>query len=96
MKHEKIFTRPDGTKIKVVASYYSDWRTQKWDYEVEYCLPKKRTWISPVDTNDYTWRKLSMPEREIENKKKYCELASVGEIMETQIELHKLIAPPQI
>lgn len=95
MKHEKIYKRQDGSKVKVIAEFSVDAyrNNHSWGFSVEFCEPNKRTWRSPVDTDNYMWRKLSMEDRRKDNVRKFLELVSVSEVLETQNELYKMLGP---
>ena len=94
MTHEKIFKRPDGSRVKVEVTFWCDSRDgANYRFQVSKCLPGKRTFISPTSTDDYEWRKLSMPERIAFNVRKYLEIATPAEILETKLELWNKLKP---
>ena len=95
MIHEKIFKRPDGKRVKIIASFsdggYSS--TPKWSFFIHVCDPKKRTWYSVADSNDYEWRKLNHEQREAHNIRQYLEHVTPEEVLETKLELWNKIKP---
>src|SRR5690606_32328719 len=93
MRLEKIYKREDGSKAKVIASFYADFRDSKWSFEVEYCEPRKRTWKSPVDNNGYEYRRLSMEDRAVFSRVNYLKYVSKQEVFETMTELWNNLKP---
>jgi len=95
MKHEKIFTRPDKSKVKVVVELRIDAFRQdfSWDFETSHCGPRKRTWSKPHSPDDYAWRRLGQAERKVFSQAKYMTLASLEEIQEVMLELWLTLKP---
>lgn len=96
MNHEKIFSRPDGSRVKIVASLslggiFKD--PIKWDYFVLTCEPRKRTWRASVDTDDYGYRRLSMEDRRKRNESEYLKIVTKEEILAAKNELWELLKP---
>jgi hypothetical protein len=44
VKYEKIIKREDGSRVKLTASFYSNYEVI-WHVRTERCEPKKRTFI---------------------------------------------------
>ena len=60
---EKIYRREDGSRVKVVVNPWIDYNDVKYRLDVYTSQPRKRTYINVEDTNDFTWRRLSMEDR---------------------------------
>lgn len=97
MTHEKIIIREDGTKIKIVASIWIDFRSTEPNYkfDLEILPPKKRKWIYAHYNieNDYAWRALNMKDREAYKNGKYLEIVTKDEVNETFNELWQKLKP---
>lgn len=96
MTHEKIFSRPDGSRIKIIVSLnIGDMRGDKinWGYTVLTCEPRKRTWKGVTNTDDYNYRRLSMDQRVEARKQEYLKFASKEEIVAAQTELWEKLKP---
>jgi hypothetical protein len=65
MRHEIIYNQPDGSKLKATVTFhdsdYSDMALYR--VELEVCPKGKRTYTCPYDTDSYTFRALSMKNR---------------------------------
>lgn len=98
MEIEKIFKRPDGSKIKVSASLTSFGYNYdlKWRFNIWQQLPGKKKWLNPIDTDGYSYRRLSMQEREDFEEIEKLKFATPEEILEVQLELWELIKPQKL
>jgi hypothetical protein len=94
MTHEKIFSRPDGTKHKVIVSFYAGFieKDCKWSVEVLKCEPRKRTWLN-VTSDDYQWRAKSMGDRAKADMDKFLKLVTPEEILQAKVELWEKMKP---
>jgi len=80
---ETIYTRPDGTKYKIVVSSYKDGYNggkMKYRYDVYKCLPGKRKFNSFIDDDSYQFRSLSMEDREKSKVQQYLKEVTAQEI----------------
>jgi len=96
MYHEKIIKREDGTHYQIrVDVYIENYNSDGAKYRVSLYkrLPKKRSWYSVNNTDDYTWRKLNHVEREAYEKKLQLEHVTPEEIMQAKLELWEKIKP---
>lgn len=95
MTHEKIFSRPDGSRIKIIVSFYVGYMRSemKWDYTVLACEPRKRTWRGVVNIDDYNYRKMPIDKRIEMVKKEYLNFVSKEEIVAAQTELWEKLKP---
>lgn len=94
MNHEKIFSRPDGSRVKIVVSVYTDIVSGvKWNYFVLICEPRKRTWRSVTDSDSYEYRALSMEDRRKKNESDYLKVATSDEILAAKTELWEKLKP---
>lgn len=91
--HEKIFKRQDGLKVKVMVTLRLDRGGIDWSVDAATCRPPKRTWTNVVDTNDYSYRKLSMEERRQFERVKVFEQCTDEEIREVKTELWMSLKP---
>ena len=95
MKHEKIFRLDDGSRVKVIASLDSSsiLGDLEWDFFALTCGKGKRTWTSPVDTNQHSYREKTMKERRDFARSKYSELVTKEMVEETANELWNKLKP---
>jgi len=65
MKHSKIFTRPDGSKVEISVTLSASWTAAdvQWSVNVSTCTPKKRSWYGVYSGDDYDYRKLDQQGR---------------------------------
>lgn len=95
MKHEKIFKQDDGSRVKVIVelSSISYGTTLNWSFIVLLCAPRKRTWFSPVNNNNYEYRRMSMDDRRAHEKKVYSQSVNMELVTETANELYEMLKP---
>lgn len=97
MRHEKIFKREDGKQYQISIdchlSEYSADKGMRYSATVWYRDKGKKKWLSLIDRDNYTWRKLSMKEREEDNFNKYLEHVTREEMQEVAIELWNKLKP---
>jgi hypothetical protein len=86
MNAEKIFNRPDGTRIKVLVRLYIDSYNGKVNYNlwVQKCEKGKRTWIDVADQNSHIFRLMPMEKRRESILLDYLKFATVEEINEVK------------
>ena len=95
MKHEKIIKREDGSRVRITVSLLVEWSRSepRWSFVVHRCEKGKRTWTTPVNHDDYSWRKLGMEEKRNEDHRRSLTLASKDEVESAMIELWEAIKP---
>lgn len=95
MKHEKIIKRDDGSRIRITVTLSIDWHRDEptWGFIVHKCDKGKRTWITPVDHDEYRWRRLGVEARRAEDHRRSLTLASEGEVESAMTELWQKIKP---
>ena len=95
MRYEKILKRQDGSRVRILVEFRAEWNAIKpvWDFVVHACEKGKRTWTTPCDSNDYSFRKLSMEDRAKLIREKSLLLASVEEVESAMLELWETIRP---
>lgn len=95
MRHERILNRPDGSRVRINVTLSVEWNRDevRWDFSVYHCAPRKRTWTTPVNHDDYSWRDLDREQRRAEDKRRCLTLASESEVLETMNELLQSIKP---
>ena len=85
MKKEKIYKRPDGTRIKLSIRLYVDNRIY-WSYSASICQPRKRTFKNIIDRACHTYRALDFHDGRNEyEREKVLEVVSQDEIHEVRV-----------
>ena len=95
MKHSKIFTRPDGSKVEIEVTLSASWTDSdvRWSVTVYTCAPKKRTWLNVYSGDDYYYRKLDQQGRAdfiLEKQMQHC---TALEVLGVKLELWNKIKP---
>jgi hypothetical protein len=95
MRHEKILKRGDGSRVCIRVEFHADWNASKpvWDFVVHACEKGKRTWTAPYNSNEYSFRQLSMEDRAKFIREKCLLLASAEEVESTMLELWETLRP---
>ena len=95
MKHSKIFTRPDGSKVEIEVTLTASWTDSdvRWSVSVHACAPKKRTWLNVYSGDDYDYRRLNQQEREDYILEKQMQHCTALEVLEVKLELWNKIKP---
>lgn len=95
MRHEKIFKRDDGTKVRVTASmqtrFYDD--GPFYTIDVETCLKGKRKWTMAYSMDGYDFRSMKGQDRALfilQSQLKHC---TVQEMQEVKLELWEKLKP---
>jgi hypothetical protein len=92
-KLEKTLKREDGTRVRIIVRFYSDWDRSRYEVDVMHCEKGKRTWFGCHDVDSYTHRRLSM-----EDRRKSVEIAQLDyvteqERLDAKLELWQLMKP---
>lgn len=95
MKHEKIIKRDDGSRVRITVELAVEWNRDesRWSFVVHSCDKGKRTWRTPVNHDDFSWRKLGTEERREEDQRRSLTLASREEVEQVMLELWQKIKP---
>jgi len=93
MNHEKLLKRSDGSKIKIRVRFWIRTIYPMYDVEVLICEPRKRTFYNVYSSDDWSYRKLSMEEREKYVYEKQLEHVTEDEIMEAKMEMWNILKP---
>lgn len=93
MNHGKLLKREDGTHYKITASFYMSCSIPIWGVTVWRKEKGKRTWVNIVDNNSWSYRSLSMIEREKFSAEKCLEHVTADEILSAKIELWEKLKP---
>lgn len=95
MRHEKIIKRPDGSRVKITVTLNTQSHRNEayWNFMCHVCEPRKRTWTTPVNHDDYSWRDLNHDDRVAEDKRRCLTLASEEEVLDAMQELLQSIKP---
>lgn len=94
MTHETILKREDGTKISIHVSLWVDMRFGGiWKVTVAICPPRKRSYSYVSKSDDYSWRTLSLEDRETATMAEYLKHVTAEEILAAKIALWNAIKP---
>ncbi len=94
MRHEKTFRRDDGSRVKVEVRLEIEYgRKPVFTYWAGACQPRKRTFISATNHDDYSWRRLSREDRDKEDMRRILSVATADELHEVAMELWDLCKP---
>lgn len=94
LKHEKIFPLEDGSKLKVIAfmrvdSYGRD--EVSWNFGIYSCAKGKRTWVNSINTESFSFKQMSMDERNALVKTEAIQIAGMERLQEVADELLGLL-----
>ena len=94
---DKILRRGDGSRVRLTVNlgeYYRDGYTRfGYTLSVVTCKKGKRTWCGVVDADSYTWRQLSMEEREQARIDASMNHITEDELHQAKLELWESIKP---
>lgn len=95
LKHEKVFKQEDGSRMKVVVSFFSltSSRTPRYEVDVYLCEPGKRTWSSVVNSSSYHFNRMSVEDQHRAKLAKCREVAGDERVAEVAKELWQLMTP---
>lgn len=95
LKHEKIIKRDDGSRVRITVELAVEWSCPeaRWSFVVHSCEKGKRIWRTPVNHDDFSWRRLGAEERREEDNRRSLQLASSQEVEEAMMELWQKIKP---
>ena len=96
MKIEKIIKRDGGKRVKICVSVHVEhYRGNEIEYKtfVLSCEKGKRTWKGSCDRNDYTFRRLSMDDRNKFEYESQFNLVTIEELNSAKLELWHKIKP---
>jgi hypothetical protein len=95
MRSVKVFKRDDGSQVQITVNLVSDFNRAKFEYSwFAWSRGKgKKKWISPSNSDDYTWRRLSMEDRSRHNTNLYLQIATIEEVQITAEELWQSLRP---
>ena len=96
MTAEEIFIRTDGTKYKMIVEFLLlGFNEPYYRVTIYECLPKKRTWKNPVDTESYAYRYLKMEDRKTDVLRQQLNFVSQEEIETVKNKCWLLLKPQQ-
>ena len=93
MHHEKIITRPNGDKIRIDVYLQIDMNSLFWRTIISICGKGKRKYNNPVDTDSYSFRRLSMPDREKNITEQQLKIVTAEELLSAKNELWEKLKP---
>lgn len=92
-RHQKEIKRTDGSKVRITVEVRIDYRECKYSFSVDTCQPRKLTWVSAVDHNDYSWRRLSPEDRQSEDTRRKLLHVTLEEVQSLAEELWQGLQP---
>jgi hypothetical protein len=95
MRHEKIFKRPDGSRVRVSVTFSAERYSNnfEWTFAVHVCAKNKRTWEALLSMNNYEFQKLSHTEQVKVRREQALLWATTKEIEDTMTELWQTLCP---
>lgn len=94
---ERIFRRDDGSRVKVMVRFKSHTYTgAEYVSEVLTCKKGKRTWEEVFDGGDYSYRCLSLKDRQKSREESMLKAASVAEIIAVSNDLYNKLKPIKV
>lgn len=94
MSNEIIYTRADGTKVKVSASFYAPYLGKpEWEIRVSVCPPKKRTWVGVYSGDDYMYRRLDQAGKNAYVMEKQLMHCTKEEMLAAKLQLWESMKP---
>ena len=96
MKHEKRFTRENGTQYLIQISFFPDSFRETFEYRVQVWTREKgkRNWNNiPHQLSEYDIRKMDWEEQKEYHYKNSLRFVSEKEIMEVKTELWNKLKP---
>ncbi|CAG4999092.1 hypothetical protein DYBT9275_02151 [Dyadobacter sp. CECT 9275] len=91
MTHEKIFTRKDGTRVKVSVWLYVHQNQSNWGYLIFVQEPSSDQWIDPFSNKAYLLR--AAESKRFNGHATFDHFVSKNEILQAKMELWKMIKP---
>lgn len=95
-RKEKILRRHDGSRVKIISELTQYSNKAEYKQYVLVCQKRKRTWVSPTNTDSYKYRRLSMEEREELRVREMKDVVSVTELELAAIELWESLKPNRV
>lgn len=99
MRHEKIFKRDDGSRVKIrvwISTDLYNSRDLQWGFDVHIAQKRKRNWEPACNEFDYAFRSLSHLEKKKRLMEKSLMHVTPEEIHAAMIELWQMIEPQEI
>lgn len=95
LKHERIFKQTDGSRMKIVISFFgiTTQDTSRYNVRVYLCEPGKRTWSDVAGSEHPGFGRMSVTEQRRVNLQKCLEFAGEDKIMEVANELWQQMKP---
>ena len=93
LSHEKILKRPNGNKVKLIASFNYSYQKIIYTVDVLICDSGKRNWRKCIDTNCFQYRQLTLDEQSIFEQQEIMKIVSKEELHEVKLELWENMKP---
>lgn len=93
MTHEKIYTRENGSKVKVSVWLYVQQNQPNWSYLIFLQEPQSERWLDPFSDRDYLSRMVQPGFHQGLPMDLFDHYVSKEEILEAKLELWKKIQP---
>lgn len=93
--HTKLIKRDDGTQIQIRVAFVERFQQSGWRVMgVSVCPPRKRTFVSIIDTDSSEFRRHKMgPERDAYVMQRFLTVVTMDEMRAAQIELWQSMHP---
>ena len=97
MTAEKIYVRPDGTRVKIQAAFStgSIARGSVWSIWVQTLQPRKKKWLDVFSTDDYHYRKLDFAAREAFILERQLAVCTRAEMLEVKLQIWESLKPTE-
>jgi len=93
MTHEKIFSRGDKGRIKVIVKFHLGTKGCYWEFEVSTCEPRKRTWKPVVDRDSSEFKNSGWVDRLYMAQQQHLRVATSAEVQEVMLEFWEKLKP---
>jgi hypothetical protein len=97
MRHEKIFKRSDGSKVRITVELHirDHWHVAEWSFLVHTREKNKRLWWSVIDPYSYELRDLPMAKQKAKIHEECLKHVSIEEVTEVANELWQMLKPSE-
>jgi len=93
MRHDKIIKREDGSRVQINVVFLADLHNPIWKFSVSFCESRKRKFVPVINTDDYTYRRMTTSQRTNFNLAESLKLVSKDEIEAAMLELWEKVRP---
>ena len=94
MTHETIIKREDGSRLQIYVTVHLDTiKGAVYEVLLYRCEKGKRTFVNVIDSDNYTWRKMSVEDKAIHKQETFAKYLSLEEIQTAKEELWQKLKP---